>query len=126
MLGFGAAGITSDASAPKGKLEDGGAAWPGVAQAGGAGTSDFKADGSCCRDAQVINSVAGASASHIKCFKCHKYGHYANRCPGEEKKKEEAHHASAVEYEPTVLLVETALPRMLEHPSSDGLLSDGC
>lgn len=64
--------------------------------------------------------------SHIKFFKCHKYGHYANRCPGAEKKEEEAHHASVVEYEPTVLLAEMALPGMLEHPSSDSLLSDGC
>ena len=28
--------------------------------------------------------------SHIKCFKCHNYGHYANRCP-DSKKQEEAH-----------------------------------
>ena len=63
--------------------------------------------------------------NHIKFFKYHKYGHYANRCPGVEK-EEEAHHASAVQYEPTVLLAETALPGMLEHPSSDSLLSDGC
>lgn len=47
MPGFWAADITSDAFAPKGKLEDGGAAQPGVAQAGGAGTSEFEADGSC-------------------------------------------------------------------------------
>lgn len=64
--------------------------------------------------------------SHIKCFKCHKNGHYANRCPGEEKKKEEAHHAKAVEYEPTVLFTETALPGRFEHPSSEKLLSDDC
>jgi hypothetical protein len=54
---------------------------------------------------------------HIKCFKCHNYGHYANRCPGE--KEEEAHHARAVEFEPTVLLVETAELGLLEHPLSD-------
>ncbi|XP_066323768.1 uncharacterized protein [Miscanthus floridulus] len=72
------------------------------------------------------DGVGKRDKSHIKIFKCHKYGHYANRCPGAKKKEEEAHHASAVEYEPTVLLAETALPGMLEHPSSDSLLSDGC
>ncbi|XP_066341363.1 uncharacterized protein [Miscanthus floridulus] len=45
--------------------------------------------------------------SHIKCFKCHCYGHYANRCPGEKKKDEEAHHARTVVMEPAVLLAET-------------------
>jgi hypothetical protein len=63
MPGFWAADITSDAFAPKGKLEDGGAAQPGVAQAGGAGTSEFEADGSCYWDAQVINLVASARES---------------------------------------------------------------
>jgi hypothetical protein len=34
-------------------------------------------------------------------------GHYANRCPGVDKKEEEeAHHVRAVALEPTVLLVE--------------------
>jgi hypothetical protein len=33
--------------------------------------------------------------SHIKCFKCKGYGHYANRCPGGENKEEAAHHARA-------------------------------
>ena len=45
--------------------------------------------------------------SHIKCFKCHLYGHYANKCPGEKKKEEEAHHVKAVEYEPAVLFTES-------------------
>lgn len=62
--------------------------------------------------------------SHIKCFKCHKHGHYAHRCPDEEK-EEEAHHNSMVEYEPMVLLAETTVPGRLEHLSSDELLSNG-
>lgn len=43
----------------------------------------------------------------MKCFKCKNYGHYANRCPVEKKKEEEAHHARAVQFEPLVLLAET-------------------
>ena len=42
---------------------------------------------------------------------------YANRCLG--KKEEEAHHAKAVEFEPTVLLAEIAELGLLEHPLSD-------
>jgi hypothetical protein len=52
--------------------------------------------------------------SHIKCFKCHGYGHYANRCPGGEKKKEEAHLVKTAEKEPTVLLAETVLLDQLQ------------
>lgn len=72
----------------------------------------------------VKDGTGKRDKSHIKCFKCHKNGHYANRCPGEEKKKEEAHHAKAVEYEPTVLLAKTALPGRFEHLSSERLLSN--
>ncbi|CAD6246112.1 unnamed protein product [Miscanthus lutarioriparius] len=85
----------------------------GGSSGGRGGQGDMAKDGAGKRD-----------KCHIKFFKCHKYGHYANRCPGEEK-KEEAHHASVVEYESTVLLSETDLLGMLEHPSSDSLLSDG-
>ena len=42
--------------------------------------------------------------SHIKCFKCKQFGHYANRCPN-QKKEEEAHHSKA-EIEPSVLVAE--------------------
>jgi hypothetical protein len=42
--------------------------------------------------------------SHIKCFKCKQYGHYANRCPSGEKKEEAAHHARA-EMEPALGLM---------------------
>lgn len=67
--------------------------------------------------------------SHIKCFKCHLYGHYANWCPGEdkkdEKKKDEAHHARTVEYEPIVLLAETGVPELLKETERGSLLSDG-
>ncbi|XP_066354729.1 uncharacterized protein [Miscanthus floridulus] len=55
-------------------------------------------------------STGKRDKSHIKCFKCHKYDHYANRCPGE--KEEEAHHARAVETEPSVLLMETETPEL--------------
>lgn len=51
-------------------------------------------------------STGKCDKSHIKCFKCQKYGHYANQCP-EKKKEEEAHHVEAVEMEPSVLLAET-------------------
>jgi hypothetical protein len=64
--------------------------------------------------------------SHIKCFKCHKYGHNANWCPGEEKKKEAAPHTSVVEYEPMVLLAEMTMSGMLEHLLFDKLLSGSC
>jgi len=84
---------------------------------GRAGRGDGGRDGSVKRD-----------KSHVKCFKCHEKGHYANRCPGTDKnadkKKEEAHHVKAVEYEPTVLLAETAMPCKLEQTLSEELLSD--
>lgn len=51
--------------------------------------------------------------SRIKYFKCHNYGHYANRCPRVGKK--EAHHVRAEETEPSVLLVETVELGPLEH-----------
>ncbi|XP_066357986.1 uncharacterized protein [Miscanthus floridulus] len=54
--------------------------------------------------------------SHIKCFKCHKYGHYANRCPGgDEKKGDEAHHARVDNYEHALMLTVTEFlePSML-------------
>ncbi|XP_066341609.1 uncharacterized protein [Miscanthus floridulus] len=54
--------------------------------------------------------------SHIQCFKCHRYGHYANRCP-REKEEEEAHHVLAVDVEPSLLLVETEEPGLLEYTS---------
>jgi len=48
--------------------------------------------------------------SHIKYFKCKEYWHYANRCPSEKKKDEEAHHVKKVEFEATVLMAETVEP----------------
>jgi hypothetical protein len=58
--------------------------------------------------------------SHIKCFKCKNYGHYANRCPGEARKEEEAHHVKRVDYEPAVLMDET----IFESGQSEQLLSE--
>jgi hypothetical protein len=53
---------------------------------------------------EVSNKEGGGKhdKSHIKCFKCHNYGHYENRCPGEgEKKGNEAHYARV---EPVLML----------------------
>jgi hypothetical protein len=59
--------------------------------------------------------------SHIKCFKCHLKGHYANRCPGAEKKNEEEARHAKVEFEPAVLLAET-----VELGLQKNLLSKNC
>jgi hypothetical protein len=40
--------------------------------------------------------------SHIKCFNCGKYGHYANQC--KQPKEGKAHHARAEDIEPALLL----------------------
>ncbi|CAD6255874.1 unnamed protein product [Miscanthus lutarioriparius] len=72
------------------------------------------------------NGTGKRGKSHIKCFKCHKTGHYANKCPGEEKNKEEAHHARMVEFEPSVLMAETLVPGKPENTSSDKELSNDC
>ncbi|CAD6270422.1 unnamed protein product [Miscanthus lutarioriparius] len=93
--------------AGKGKRGDG--SWRGQGSGrggngGGRGSgADAGKDGTGKRD-----------KSHIKCFKCHGYGHYANRCPG-EKKKEEAHLVKAGEKEPIVLLAERLLPDQLQY-----------
>ncbi|XP_066334496.1 uncharacterized protein [Miscanthus floridulus] len=79
----------------------------GGSSSGRGGGADVGRDGNLKRD-----------KSHIKCFKCHSYGHYANRCPG-EKKKEEAHYAKAEEKEHSVLLAETALPGQLQYSSDN-------
>ena len=65
----------------------------------------------------MSNKEGGAKRdkSHIKCFKCHKTGHYANRCPsGEENKGDEAHHARVENVEPTLMLAVTEVPESLE------------
>jgi hypothetical protein len=64
--------------------------------------------------------------SHIKCFKCHHYGHYANMCPSEKKKEEEAHHVKMVEYEPTVLLAKTVEPGQPECLLSENIQGELC
>jgi hypothetical protein len=94
-------GASGDSSG-KGKTGDGGGRGRGRGYGGSSGGrgsgGDAGKDGTSKHD-----------KSHIKCFKCHTYGHYANRCPG-ERKKEEAHFVQATENEPTVLLAETVLP----------------
>jgi hypothetical protein len=48
-------------------------------------------------------------------LKCHKYGHYANRCPGgEEKKGDEAHHSRVENIEPTLMLMVTKVLEPIE------------
>ncbi|XP_062208265.1 uncharacterized protein LOC133909721 [Phragmites australis] len=44
--------------------------------------------------------------SHIQCFNCEKYGHYASECKA-PKKESEAHLAKADDTEPALLLAET-------------------
>jgi len=87
-------------SSGKGRKSDGGGRGRGRGRIGGRGGrgngGDAGGDGTGKRD-----------KNHIKCFKCHKYGHYANRCPG-EKKGDEAHHARVEEA--AVLLAETEVP----------------
>jgi len=88
----------------------GGSRGRGRGRGGSSGGRGGQGDGSAKKD-----------KSHIKCFKCHQNGHYANKCPGAEKKKEdEAHHARA-EFEATVLLAETA-----ELGLQKNLLSEDC
>ena len=69
---------------------------------------------------EMLEKMARGSMTkgHIKCFKCHLYGHYANRCPS-EKKEEEAHHVKTVEYEPIVLLAKMVEPGQLDHLLSE-------
>jgi len=71
-------------------------------------------------------SLGKRDKSHIKCFKCKNYGHYANRCPGEQQKDEEAHHVKKVELEPTVLMAETVEePRIQNRLLSDNRETQG-
>ncbi|XP_062179382.1 uncharacterized protein LOC133883982 [Phragmites australis] len=51
--------------------------------------------------------------SHIKCFNCHKMGHYANECKAPKKKEEETHLTRADDTEPALLLV------VLEEPAQE-------
>ena len=90
-------------SSGKGKRGDG--SWQGRGRGRGGSSSGRGGGADAGRDGNLERDK-----SHIKCFKCHGYGHYANRCPGE---KEEAHYAKAEEKEHSVLLAETALPRQL-------------
>jgi hypothetical protein len=77
-------------SSGRGKAQDGGGCGRGRGRCRGGrargGRSDASSRGGAGR---------GKDKSHIKCFKCHTYGHYANRCPSVEQKGEEVHHARA-------------------------------
>ncbi|XP_066324239.1 uncharacterized protein [Miscanthus floridulus] len=96
-----------DSSGKGRKQESGGR---GRGRGRGGGSSSRGGHGDAGKD-----SMGKRDKSHIKCFKCHKYMHYANRCPV-EKKGEEAHCVKAEDKEPTVLFAETATPGLLEHP----------
>jgi len=99
-----------------GRSHDGGSRGRGRGRGGGrggrGGQGEAAKDGGSKRD-----------KSHIKCFKCHNNGHYANRCP-EKKKEEEAHHVRTVETEPSVLLAETVELRLHEHIETMSLHSE--
>ena len=82
-----------------GKSQGNGGRGQGRGHGGGRGGRGGRGDGG-------KESTDKHDKSHIKCFKCHAYGHYANRCPGEKKNDEEAHHAKTVATEPTVLLAK--------------------
>ena len=102
----------------RGKAQEGGGRGRGRGHGGGGRGRGGRGDAS-----GKEGTGRGKDKSHIQCFKCHKHGHYANKCPGEEKNKEEAHHARTVEFEPSVLMAETVVP---ENTSSDKELSNGC
>ena len=39
------------------------------------------------KDAKVSSSGKTMDLEDVKCFKCHKKGHYANKCPDAKTKK---------------------------------------
>ena len=88
------AGGDSSGKAKKGESSSRGR---GRGRGGGTGGRGGRTDGG--------DGTGKRDKSHIKCFKCHERGHYANRCPGGEKKAEEANLAK-IDREPAVLLAE--------------------
>lgn len=100
-----------------GRSQDGGGRGRGRGRGGGRG--DHGGRGEAGKDNAVKRDK-----SHVKCFKCKNYGHYANRCPGEKKKEEEAHHARAVQVEPSVLLAETTELGPSEHLTLRSLFTE--
>jgi len=74
-------------SSGRGKAQEGGGRGRGRGRGGGGRGRGGRGDAS-----GKEGTGRGKDKSHIQCFKCHKHGHYANKCPGEQK-GEEAHHA---------------------------------
>ncbi|XP_039840923.1 uncharacterized protein LOC120700756 [Panicum virgatum] len=54
------------------------------------------------KESAGVASGGTRDKSHIECFNCGKYGHYANQC--KQLKEGEAHHARAEDVEPALLL----------------------
>jgi hypothetical protein len=91
-------------SSGRGKAQDSGGRGRGRGRGGGnrgrGGRGDAPGRGGAGR---------GRDKSHIKCFKCHTYGHYANRCPSAEQKGEEANLArTGADQQPQALMLAVA------------------
>ncbi|XP_062199689.1 uncharacterized protein LOC133902117 [Phragmites australis] len=60
--------------------------------------------------AEMVVAGCRRNKSHIKCFNCHKMGHYANECKAPKKKEEETHLTHADDIETALLLVVSEEP----------------
>ncbi|XP_062185989.1 uncharacterized protein LOC133889508 [Phragmites australis] len=58
-----------------------------------------------CNDEENGSGSCRRNKIHIRCFNCHKMGHYANECKALKKKEEETHLTRADDTEPALLLV---------------------
>jgi hypothetical protein len=88
-------------SSERGKVQDGGGRGRGRGHAGEGHGRRGRGDAPGGKD----GAGHGRDKSHIKCFKCHTYGYYANKCLGVEQKREEAHHARAEVGQPQALML---------------------